>query len=45
MIANLSKLGMDATQKLPGEGFTRPWPLLIQMDEAVKVRGARILNL
>ncbi len=37
-----SKLGFDATRKLPGEGFQRPWPPLIQMEEAVlnKVRAA-----
>ena len=27
-----SKLGIDATTKLPGEGFKRPWPPLIKMD-------------
>jgi 4-hydroxy-3-polyprenylbenzoate decarboxylase len=26
-----SKLGFDATRKLPGEGFNRPWPPLIRM--------------
>ena len=31
-----SKLGIDATKKLPGEGFKRPWPPLIQMDETVQ---------
>jgi 4-hydroxy-3-polyprenylbenzoate decarboxylase len=31
-----SKLGIDATKKLPGEGFKRAWPPLIKMDEAVK---------
>jgi 4-hydroxy-3-polyprenylbenzoate decarboxylase len=31
-----SKLGIDATKKLPGEGFKRPWPPLIRMDEAVR---------
>jgi len=31
-----SKLGIDATKKLPGEGFHRPWPPLIHMDEAVR---------
>ena len=36
MIASGSKLGIDATEKLPGEGFKRPWPPLIKMDEAVK---------
>jgi len=35
-IAVGSKLGIDATRKLPGEGFSREWPPLIRMDEAVK---------
>ncbi len=35
-IAIGSKLGIDATKKLPGEGFKRPWPPLIKMDEAVR---------
>lgn len=35
-IAIGSKLGIDATKKLPGEGFKRPWPPLIQMDAAVR---------
>jgi 4-hydroxy-3-polyprenylbenzoate decarboxylase len=37
-IAIGSKLGIDATKKLPGEGFKRPWPPLIKMDEAVKAK-------
>ncbi len=35
-IAVGTKLGIDATRKLPGEGFHRPWPPLIKMDEAVR---------
>jgi 4-hydroxy-3-polyprenylbenzoate decarboxylase len=31
-----SKLGIDATRKLPGEGFKRAWPPLIRMDEAIR---------
>ena len=31
-----SKLGIDATKKLPGEGFKRAWPPLIKMDAAVR---------
>jgi len=27
-----TKMGIDATRKLPGEGFKRPWPPLIKMD-------------
>jgi 3-polyprenyl-4-hydroxybenzoate decarboxylase len=33
----------NATKKLPGEGFKRPWPRLIKMDEAVKQRINSIL--
>ncbi|MBI4327743.1 MAG: hypothetical protein HY674_21125 [Chloroflexi bacterium] len=39
-----SKLGIDATKKLPGEGFKRPWPPLIKMDEAVKAKVKQILG-
>ena len=35
-IASGSKLGIDATKKLPGEGFKRPWPPLIRMEENVR---------
>jgi len=31
-----SKMGIDATRKLPEEGFTREWPDVIAMDEATK---------
>ena len=37
-IASGSKLGIDATKKFPGEGFKRPWPPLIKMDEGVKAK-------
>ncbi|MBX3745363.1 MAG: UbiD family decarboxylase [Verrucomicrobiae bacterium] len=30
-----TKLGIDATRKLPGEGFRRAWPPLIRMDPAI----------
>jgi 4-hydroxy-3-polyprenylbenzoate decarboxylase len=33
-----SKMGVDATRKWPGEGFTRPWPEVIRMSGAVKAR-------
>ena len=33
-----SKMGIDATRKWPGEGFTRPWPGVIRMPEGVKHR-------
>jgi len=35
-IAMGTKLGIDATRKLAGEGFKRPWPPLIKMDETVR---------
>ena len=36
-IASGSKLGIDATKKLPGESrFHRDWPPLIRMDENVR---------
>jgi 4-hydroxy-3-polyprenylbenzoate decarboxylase len=31
-----SKMGVDATRKWPAEGFTRPWPDEIRMDEKTK---------
>ena len=39
-----SKLGIDATKKLPGEGFKRPWPPLIKMDEAVKTKVGKLFK-
>jgi len=33
-----SKMGIDATRKWPTEGFTRPWPDEILMDDATKKR-------
>ncbi|MEC8927628.1 MAG: menaquinone biosynthesis decarboxylase [Verrucomicrobiota bacterium] len=40
-----TKLGIDATHKLPGEsGFHREWPPLIRMDEAVKKKVDEILD-
>ncbi len=43
-IASGSKLGIDATKKIHGEGFKRPWPPLIKMDAAVKAKVEKILN-
>ena len=31
-----SHMGLDATRKLPGEGYPRPWPELVRMDEKVQ---------
>ena len=33
-----SKMGVDATRKWKAEGFTRPWPALIEMDRTTKSR-------
>jgi len=33
-----SKMGIDATRKWPGEGFTRDWPDVIRMSPEVKQR-------
>jgi len=33
-----SKMGVDATKKWPGEGFTRPWPDVIKMSPEVQTR-------
>ena len=43
-IAAVSKPGIDATKKIPGEGFKRAWPPLIKMDEAVKAKVESILK-
>ncbi len=39
-----SKLGIDATRKLPGEGGRQPWPPLIEMDAAVKAKAETFLR-
>lgn len=44
-IALGGKLGLDATRKLPGEGFKRPWPPLIRMDPVVKAKMDQLFNL
>jgi 4-hydroxy-3-polyprenylbenzoate decarboxylase len=33
-----SKMGVDATKKWLGEGFTRPWPDVIKMSPDVQAR-------
>ncbi len=35
-IAIGSKLGIDATKKLPSEGSKLPWPPLIRLEEAAR---------
>ena len=43
-IAIGSKLGIDATRKLAGEGFKRTWPPLIKMDPGVKARMGKLFE-
>jgi 4-hydroxy-3-polyprenylbenzoate decarboxylase len=31
-------MGIDATRKWQAEGFTRPWPTMIEMDRATKAK-------
>ena len=35
------KIGIDATRKLPAEGYTRGWPTPIEMSETIKERVTR----
>jgi 4-hydroxy-3-polyprenylbenzoate decarboxylase len=39
-----AKLGLDATKKLPGEGFQRPWPPLIKMPLDIKEKVDKLLT-
>ena len=32
------------TKKIPGEGFKRAWPPLINMDESVKTKVEKFFN-
>jgi 4-hydroxy-3-polyprenylbenzoate decarboxylase len=33
-----SHMGIDATRKLPSEGYRRGWPELVRMDEKVRAK-------
>lgn len=39
-----TKLGFDATRKIPGEGIKRPWPPQIRMDEKIKTKIDQLLK-
>lgn len=39
-----TKMGIDATHKIPGEAGTRAWPPIIKMDDAVKRRVDELLR-
>jgi len=43
-IAIGTKLGIDATRKLPGEGFKRPRPPLIKMNDEVRRKVDSLLG-
>ena len=43
-ITSGSKFGIDATKKIPGEDLKRPWPPLIKIDAAVKVKVEKIFK-
>ncbi len=43
-IASGNKLSIDATKKIPGEGFKRPWPPLIRMDAVVKAKVESLMS-
>ncbi len=38
------KFGIDATKKLPGEGFKHPWQALIKMDLEVKAKVEKLFK-
>jgi 4-hydroxy-3-polyprenylbenzoate decarboxylase len=38
------KIGIDATAKLPEEGYPREWPQVVQMDKDVKEKIDQIWN-
>ena len=40
-----TKMGIDATRKMPGEGFKRLWPPLIKMDAAIEKKVEEICAL
>jgi 4-hydroxy-3-polyprenylbenzoate decarboxylase len=39
-----SHMGIDATRKLPAEGYLRQWPELLQMEETVRARVDSMLK-
>jgi 4-hydroxy-3-polyprenylbenzoate decarboxylase len=39
-----SKMGIDATHKLPGEGHKRGWPPLIKMEDSVRAKISSMLG-
>ena len=43
-MATDSKLGIDATKKLPGEGFKRRWPPLIKKEASGNAKVGKLFN-
>ena len=40
-----SKMGIDATRKWPGEGFTREWPTRLKTTDAAARKADELLKL
>ena len=43
--ASSTRVVIDATKKIPGEGFKRPWLPLIKMDTVVKAKVEKLFKL
>ena len=39
-----SKMGIDATRKLPEEGFQREWPPVIEMDPDIQAKADLLIK-
>ncbi|MHA3770533.1 menaquinone biosynthesis decarboxylase [Verrucomicrobiota bacterium sgz303538] len=39
-----SHMGIDATRKLPGEGYHRTWPEMLKMDQNIKAKVDQLLS-
>jgi len=42
MLPSATKLGIDATMKLPSNVFKRHWPPLTKMDEGVRAKMEKL---
>ncbi|MDQ3621118.1 MAG: menaquinone biosynthesis decarboxylase [Verrucomicrobiota bacterium] len=39
-----SHMGIDATRKLPAEGYPRPWPEMLRMDSATQEKVTQLIS-
>jgi 4-hydroxy-3-polyprenylbenzoate decarboxylase len=39
-----TKMGIDATRRLPGEGHKRSWPPIIRMDDGIRRKIDELLR-